>query len=427
MILRELKAFWVLDSRANPTLEVWAFVEKNGIIYEDNFIVPSGASTGKFEALELRDNTKDFHGKGVMKAIESVEFIRDHLVGSKVSDHFLLDRKLLELDGSDNKSNLGSNAILGVSVSIAKAVAKAYGLPFFKYLTLITGSKDHFLPLPFMNIINGGVHADNDLDFQEFMIVPLRFDNFSDALKAASEIYIQLKKILKKDGFNVSVGDEGGFAPNLSTPYQACDYIMKSIEECGYLDKVFLALDVASSSMFQNGSYKYNGQLISSKELMSIYEDLIKKYPILSIEDPFDEEDWDSWIEFSKKYSTKVNIVGDDLFVTNIKRLSKGIELKAANSILIKLNQIGTLTETIEAISLANRNGFTTIISHRSGESEDSTIADIATNIGYMIKSGAPARGERNSKYNRLRRIEEFYNLSFVKSVLSNFLVKTSV
>ncbi|MFN4220087.1 MAG: phosphopyruvate hydratase [bacterium] len=421
-ILKDLKAFWVLDSRSNPTVEVWAWVERNGKVFYDSFIVPSGASTGEFEALELRDNTKDFHGKGVSKAINSVYFIRDHLINTFVDDLFLFDQKLIELDGSENKSNLGANAILGVSVSVAKALAKSYDLPFFKFLTLLTGIKDYFLPLPFMNVINGGVHADNDLDFQEFMICPMEFDTFSEALKAGSEIYNTLKKILKKDGFSVSVGDEGGFAPAFSDPFQACDYITKAIEESGYTNKVFLALDVAASSLFENGKYKYKNSYITSNDLMNIYEELINRYPIISIEDPFAEEDWQSWQNFTNKYKNEINIVGDDLFVTNIKRLSKGIDIGAANSILIKLNQIGTLTETINTVLKALENGFTCIISHRSGETEDNTISSIACNIGYSIKTGAPARSERNAKYNELRRIEEFYNVPFIKNkVLGKF------
>ncbi|MCX7758051.1 MAG: phosphopyruvate hydratase [bacterium] len=423
-VLRDLKAFWVLDSRANPALEVWAFVERNGKVFSGSFIVPSGASTGEFEALELRDCSQEFHGKGLNKAIQSVYYIRDHFFNTVVDDLFLFDRKLLDLDGTDNKSKLGANAILGVSMSVAKALANSFDMPFFKFLTLLTGSKDYYLPVPFMNIINGGVHADNKLDFQEFMICPVFFDSFSDALKAGSEIYNSLKKILKKEGYSISVGDEGGFAPNFSTPFQACEYIIKAIGDCGYNDRVLLALDVAASSMFDSSKnlYRYLDNFISSDDLMRIYDDLLLKYPIISIEDPFAEEDWDSWVKFTDKYGSKINIVGDDLFVTNVKRLSKGIKLRASNSILIKLNQIGTLTETISSINLAKENGFSSIISHRSGETEDNTISHIATNVGYSIKTGAPARSERNSKYNELRRIEEFYNICFVgEKVLGKF------
>ncbi len=423
-VLKDLKGFWVLDSRANPTLEVWAFIERNGQIFYDSFIVPSGASTGKFEALELRDNDKDFHGKAVKKAIESVKFIRDHLVNSSVDDLFLVDKKLIDLDGTINKSRLGANAILGVSVSIAKALAKSYNLPFFKFLTLYSGGKDYYLPIPFMNIINGGVHADNDLDFQEFMICPIMFDSFSQALQAGSEIYNTLKSILKKDGFSVSVGDEGGFAPNLSSPFQACDYIMKAIESSGYFGRVFIALDVAASSFYNDGFYTYQGSKISAIELINIYEDLMNKYPIISIEDPLDEEDWENWKIFTSKYREKINIVGDDLFVTNVNRLTKGIEINVANSILIKLNQIGSLTETIQTINLALQNNYGVIISHRSGETEDSTISHLACNLGYSIKTGAPARSERNSKYNELRRIEEFYNLTFIKDKYFHKFIK---
>ncbi|MEN3015057.1 MAG: phosphopyruvate hydratase [bacterium] len=414
--LRDLKAFWVLDSRSNPALEVWAFLERNGSMYYDNFIVPSGASTGDFEALELRDNDQNFHGKGLSKAIQSVYYIRDRLKDQVVDDLFEVDRKIRELDGTENKSRLGANAILGVSVSIAKALSKSYNLPFFKYISLLSGSTKYFLPVPFMNIINGGVHADNQLDFQEFMICPINFDSFSEALKAGSEIYNHLKKILKQDGHSVSVGDEGGFAPNIDCPFVACDYILKAIEKAGYTDKVFIALDVAASSMYKDGKYAYKNSYISSEQLSEIYSQLIEKYPIISIEDPFDQEDWQAWIKFTQKYGNRIRIVGDDLFVTNTKRLSKGIELKAANSILIKLNQIGTLTETIDAINLANSNNFSCIISHRSGETEDNTISHLAVNISYCIKSGAPARSERNSKYNELRRIEEFYNIPYISN-----------
>ena len=414
-ILKDLKAIWVLDSRSNPTIEVFAYVQRKENMYVDSFIVPSGASTGEYEALELRDNEKDFYGKGVNKAIKNVSFILDHLFNTYVDDIFEVDRKIIELDGTKNKSNLGANAILGVSVAIAKAVAKSYELPFFKYLSFWTKSYEYYLPVPMMNIINGGVHADNDLDFQEFMIVPLGFNDFSQAIKACSEVYNTLKKILKENKLSVAVGDEGGFAPNIDSPYKACEFILNAIEKAGYKagKEIFISLDVAASSLFDNGKYKYLKNSIDYKELISIYDKLISNYPIFSIEDPFDENDWEAWKEFTNKYKDKILIVGDDLFVTNIDRIEKGINNNIANAVLIKLNQIGTLSETIMAISTANKNNYKTIISHRSGETEDNTISHIAINNSYFIKSGAPARSERNSKYNEILRMYNFYNLPY--------------
>lgn len=414
-ILKDLRAIWVLDSRSNPTLEVFAYIQRKGEFFIDSFIVPSGASTGEFEALELRDNEKDFHGKGVNKAIKNVSFILDHLFNTYVDDIFEVDRKLIELDGTKNKSNLGANAILGVSVAIAKAVAKSYDMPFFKYLSFWTNSFEYYLPIPMMNIINGGLHADNDLDFQEFMIVPLGFEDFANAIKASSEVYNTLKKILKENGLSVSIGDEGGFAPKIDTPFKACEFIINAIEKSGYKPgkDFFISLDVAASSFFKDNKYIYQKNPIDYKELTNIYDKLISSYPIFSIEDPFDENDWTAFKEFTEKYKNKILIVGDDLFVTNIERIEKGINNNIANAVLIKLNQIGTLSETIKAISLANKNGYKTIISHRSGETEDNTISHIATNNSYFIKTGAPARSERNSKYNELLRIYNFYNLNY--------------
>ncbi|MGC8734310.1 MAG: phosphopyruvate hydratase [bacterium] len=421
-ILKDLKAIWVLDSRSNPTLEVFAYIQRKGDIFVDSFIVPSGASTGEYEALELRDNEKDFHGKGVNKAIKNVSFILDHLFNTYVDDIFEVDRKLIELDGTKNKSNLGANATLGVSVAIAKAVAKSYDMPFFKYLSFWTNSFEYYLPVPMMNIINGGLHADNGLDFQEFMIVPLGFEDFANAIKASSEVYNTLKKLLKENGLSVSVGDEGGFAPKIDNPFKACEFIINAIEKSGYKPgkDFYISLDVAASSFFKDNKYIYQKNPIDYKELMNIYDKLISTYPIFSIEDPFDENDWDAFKEFTLKYKNKILIVGDDLFVTNIERIEKGINNNIANAVLIKLNQIGTLSETIKAISLANKNGYKTIISHRSGETEDNTISHIATNNSYFIKTGAPARSERNSKYNELLRIYNFYNLNYYALNLKN-------
>ncbi|MGC8815772.1 MAG: phosphopyruvate hydratase [bacterium] len=421
-ILKDLKAIWVLDSRSNPTLEVFAYIQRKGDIFVDSFIVPSGASTGEYEALELRDNEKDFHGKGVNKAIKNVSFILDHLFNTYVDDIFEVDRKLIELDGTKNKSNLGANATLGVSVAIAKAVAKSYDMPFFKYLSFWTNSFEYYLPVPMMNIINGGLHADNGLDFQEFMIVPLGFEDFANAIKASSEVYNTLKKLLKENGLSVSVGDEGGFAPKIDNPFKACEFIINAIEKSGYKPgkDFYISLDVAASSFFKDNKYIYQKNPIDYKELINIYDKLISNYPIFSIEDPFDENDWDAFKEFTLKYKNKILIVGDDLFVTNIERIEKGINNNIANAVLIKLNQIGTLSETIKAISLANKNGYKTIISHRSGETEDNTISHIATNNSYFIKTGAPARSERNSKYNELLRIYNFYNLNYYPLNLKN-------
>ena len=425
-ILKDLKAIWVLDSRSNPTIEVFAYVQRKGDIFVDSFIVPSGASTGEFEALELRDNEKDFHGKGVNKAIKNVSFILDHLYNTHVDDIFEVDRKLIELDGTKNKSNLGANAILGVSVAIAKAVAKSYDMPFFKYLSFWTKNYEYYLPIPMMNIINGGVHADNDLDFQEFMIVPLGFEDFSNAIKASSEVYNSLRKILKENNLSVSVGDEGGFAPKIDSPFKACEFIIAAIEKSGYKvgKDFYISIDVAASSFFKDSKYIYLKNLITYKELINVYEKLISSYPIFSIEDPFDENDWEAWKEFTNKYKNKILIVGDDIFVTNIERIEKGINNNVANAVLIKLNQIGTLSETIKAIHLANKNGYKTIISHRSEETEDNTISHLATNSSYFIKTGAPARSERNSKYNELLRIYNFYDLNYYATLYkSNYLV----
>jgi len=402
-----IRAHQVLDSRGNPTLEVIAAIDNNGNSYFGNFMVPSGASTGTHEALELRDNDEKFHGKGVSKAIHNVnEIIAPKLIGM-TPEQRTVDEALLELDGTPQKSKLGANAILGVSVAVAKATANALNIPFYKYVGGVSGE---LLPVPMLNVINGGKHADNDLDFQEFMIVPMGFDSFSDAIRAASEIYHTLKKLLRERNLNVNVGDEGGFAPNLKSQREALDLLIEAIEKSGYKpgEQVWLALDSAASEFYHDGKYRVEGKELTPDELIKYYEGWIKEYPIISIEDPLAEDDWDSWVTFTKEFGDKIQIVGDDLYVTNPERLEKGIQLKASNAILIKLNQIGTLTETLDTIDLARRHGMNYVISHRSGETEDTTISHLAVGTGSgLIKTGAPARGERTAKYNELLRIEQ--------------------
>jgi len=404
----DVRAREVLDSRGNPTVEAEVVLEDGTM---GRAIVPSGASTGKFEALEIRDKDKKrYLGKGVLKAVENVnETIAPALIGMNAFDQPLVDKTLIELDGTENKSKLGANAILAVSMAVARAAANYLGLPLYKYLG---GVNAKVLPVPLMNVINGGQHADNNLDLQEFMIVPAGFDSFREALRAGAEIFHTLKKILHEAGHVTAVGDEGGFAPNLSSNEEAIKVLIEAIEKAGYKpgEEVFIALDCAASSFYdeEKGVYYVDGEEKSSEVLMGYYEELVAKYPIISIEDPFAEEDWDAFVEFTKRVGNKVQIVGDDLYVTNVKRLSKGIELKATNSILIKLNQIGTVTETLDAVEMAQKNNMTAIISHRSGESEDTFIADlaVATNAGF-IKTGSLSRSERTAKYNQLLRIEE--------------------
>ncbi|AAD35958.1 MAG TPA: phosphopyruvate hydratase [Thermotoga naphthophila] len=408
MEIVDVRAREVLDSRGNPTVEAEVVLEDGTM---GRAIVPSGASTGKFEALEIRDKDKKrYLGKGVLKAVENVnETIAPALIGMNAFDQPLVDKTLIELDGTENKSKLGANAILAVSMAVARAAANYLGLPLYKYLG---GVNAKVLPVPLMNVINGGQHADNNLDLQEFMIVPAGFDSFREALRAGAEIFHTLKKILHEAGHVTAVGDEGGFAPNLSSNEEAIKVLIEAIEKAGYKpgEEVFIALDCAASSFYdeEKGVYYVDGEEKSSEVLMGYYEELVAKYPIISIEDPFAEEDWDAFVEFTKRVGNKVQIVGDDLYVTNVKRLSKGIELKATNSILIKLNQIGTVTETLDAVEMAQKNNMTAIISHRSGESEDTFIADlaVATNAGF-IKTGSLSRSERIAKYNQLLRIEE--------------------
>ena len=402
----EVRAREVLDSRGNPTVEAEVVLDDGSI---GRAIVPSGASTGKFEALELRDgDTSRYKGKGVLKAVKNItDVIAPKIIGMNAFDQVGIDNVMIELDGTENKSRLGANAILAVSMAVARAAAEYLGVPLYRY---IGGVSSRVLPVPFMNVINGGKHADNNLDIQEFMIVPAGAPSFKEALRYGAEVFHTLKSILHDRGDSTAVGDEGGFAPSLESNEEAIKLLVEAIEKAGYEPgkDVYIALDCAASSFYKDGKYSVDGKLMTSEELMDYYGNLIEKYPIISIEDPFDEEDWDAFVAFKKKYGDKIQIVGDDLYVTNVKRLSKGIELGATNSILIKLNQIGTLTETLEAIDLAKKNNMTYIISHRSGETEDTFIADLAvgSNSG-MIKTGSLSRSERIAKYNRLLRIEE--------------------
>ncbi len=410
--IKEIRAREIIDSRGNPTIEVETILESGHI---GRAAVPSGASTGVYEALELRDNDeKRYRGKGVLKAVKNVnKKIASVILGLDATDQKRIDRKMLEADGTKNKSNFGANAILGVSISVAKAAAKHYNLPFYQYLNKIFKMGEYnILPVPLMNILNGGKHSDNNVDFQEFMIVPANANSFRESLRIGTEIFWTLKDILKNSGFSISVGDEGGFAPDLKTNETAILYILEAVEKAGYKagDDVFIALDPAASEFYKNGKYLLEGEgrTLSSDEMIMYYKELVNKYPIISIEDGLEQKDWDDWVKFTKEIGQYVQLVGDDLFVTNTDKLKIGIEKNAANSILIKINQIGTLTETLEAIKLARDNNYTTIISHRSGETEDTTIAHLAvgTNSG-QIKAGAPSRTDRVAKYNELLRIEE--------------------
>jgi len=396
----------ILDSRGNPTVEVEVTLDTGAI---GRAAVPSGASTGEREALELRDGDKNrFYGKGVLNAVRNVnEVIGPEIIGMYSEDQAQIDRYLCEMDGTENKSRLGANAILGVSLAVCKATAEELGMPLYRY---IGGVNAKVLPVPLMNILNGGAHADNNLDIQEFMIVPAGFDKFSDALRAGSEIFWALKKILKSKGLNTAVGDEGGFAPDLKTNREALDLIIEAIKQAGYEPgkEVYLALDVAASELYEDGKYNFEGQKVNSEKMIKYYEALINEYPILSIEDGLGEKDWDGWKALTDTLGQKIQLVGDDIFVTNTSIFKEGIKKGIGNSILIKLNQIGTLTETLEAIEMAERASYTAVISHRSGETEDTTIADLAVacNTGF-IKTGSLARSERIAKYNRLLRIEE--------------------
>lgn len=398
----------ILDSRAFPTVEV-------EVVLEDGTVgiaaVPSGASTGQFEAVELRDGDKDlYNGKGVLNAVDNVNnIIAEELIGMNVFDQVAIDKTMIELDGTHNKEKLGANATLGVSLACAKAAANCLGLGLYQY---IGGVNAKVLPVPMMNILNGGKHADNNVDLQEFMVMPAGATSFSEALRMGAEVYHALKGILKSKGLGTGVGDEGGFAPDLSSNEEAIKVIIEAIEKAGYVPgkDAFIALDPASSEFFEDGKYNLagEGRLLTPHEMADYYVELCEKYPIISIEDGMAEEDWEGWKYLTDKIGKKIQLVGDDLFVTNTSRLAMGIERETANSILIKLNQIGTLTETLNAIEMAARAGYTAVVSHRSGETEDTTIADlvVATNAG-QIKTGAPARSERVAKYNQLLRIEE--------------------
>lgn len=414
LAIEEIKALEVLDSRGNPTVQVEVITEEgtNGVA-----MVPSGASTGSFEAVELRDGDKSrYLGKGVLKAVENVnKIIAKELEGMNVFEQAEIDKKLIEIDGTENKGKLGANATLGVSLAVARAAANSLGMSLYKY---IGGVNAKTLPVPMMNILNGGKHADNTVNIQEFMIMPVGAKSFSECLRMSAEIYHTLKRVLKAKGLATGVGDEGGFAPNLSSDEEALKLIVEAISKAGYKpgEDVVLALDVASTEMYdeakkigKEGCYYFwkTEELKTEDEMIEYLEDLANKYPIISIEDGLAEEDWEGWRKLTEKLENKLQLVGDDLFVTNIKRLQKGLDNKIANSILIKLNQIGTLTETLDAIELAKKNGYTAVVSHRSGETEDTTLADVAVAINAgQIKTGAPCRTDRVAKYNRLLNIE---------------------
>lgn len=410
-IITQIQAREVLDSRGNPTVEVEVFTESGGF---GRAIVPSGASTGEYEAVELRDGDKSrYLGKGVLKAVENVNNIiaAELEENYSVLDQVEIDHAMIELDGTENKGNLGANAILGVSIAVAHAAADYLDIPLYQYLG---GFNSKQLPVPMMNIVNGGEHADNNVDIQEFMVMPVGAESFRHALRMGAEIFHSLKSVLKDAGLNTAVGDEGGFAPNLKSNEEALSTIVTAIEKAGYKpgEEVLLAMDVAASELFnkEDGKYHLSGEGVvkTSEEMVAWYEELCEKYPIISIEDGLDENDWDGHKLLTERLGKKVQLVGDDLFVTNTKKLAQGIEQGVANSILVKVNQIGTLTETFDAIEMAKRAGYTAVISHRSGESEDVTIADIAvaTNAG-QIKTGAPSRSDRVAKYNQLLRIED--------------------
>ncbi len=398
----------ILDSRCFPTVEVEVYLEDGTI---GRAAVPSGASTGMYEAVELRDGDKDkFQGKGVLNAVRNVnEVIAEELIGCNVFEQTYIDKMLIELDGTNNKGKLGANAILGVSLAVANAAAKALDIPLYRY---IGGVNAKVLPVPMMNILNGGSHADNSVDLQEFMVMPAGASSFDEALRMCAEVYHTLKKILNEKGYSTGIGDEGGFAPNLKSNAEAIDVIIEAINKAGYKpgEEIFIAIDAASSEYYKDGKYvlEHEGKTLTSAEMVDFFEEWVNKYPIISIEDGMAEEDWEGWKLLTERLGKKVQLVGDDLFVTNTERLEKGIDLGVSNSILIKLNQIGTLTETLNAIEMANRAGYTAVVSHRSGETEDTTIADlvVAVNAG-QIKTGAPARSERVAKYNQLLRINE--------------------
>lgn len=407
----DISARQILDSRGNPTVEVEVVTAKGAV---GRAAVPSGASTGKYEAVELRDGDKGTYlGKGVLQACENVRgVIQESLLGTDVMEQRYADQIMLELDGTPNKSNLGANAILGVSMAIAHAAAAESEQPLFRY---IGGPNAHIMPVPMMNILNGGSHADNSIDFQEFMIMPLGAERFSDGLRMGVEVFHNLKAVLKSKNYSTNVGDEGGFAPNIKSNAEAVEIVLQAIEKAGYKpgEDIMIAMDAAASEFYNKEEARYilhksTGDKLTSDEMVSYWEDWVNKYPIFSIEDGLDEDDWSGWSKMVNKIGEKVQIVGDDLFVTNTERLQKGIDEKAANSILVKVNQIGSLTETINAVTMANRNQFTSVMSHRSGETEDTTIADLAVALNTgQIKTGSASRSDRIAKYNQLLRIEE--------------------
>lgn len=410
-LIASIHARQILDSRGNPTVEV-DVTTQNGTV--GRAAIPSGASTGIHEAVELRDGDKKIYlGKGVLKAVQNVNTsINSELNGANVFDQTGVDRFLIDLDGTANKSNLGANAILGVSLAVAKAAALELGMPLYRY---VGGVNAHTLPIPMMNILNGGSHADNSIDFQEFMVMPVKANSFSHALQMGTEIFHHLKNVLKSKGFSTNVGDEGGFAPNLGSNEEAIEYVLKAIETAGFRpgEDVFIAMDAAASEFYNKEEkvyhfHKSSGDKLTSSEMASYWKDWTSKYPIISLEDALDEDDWTGWSELTQMVGDKVQLVGDDLFVTNVNRLQRGIDENIANSILIKVNQIGTLTETIQAVELATKNKYTSVMSHRSGETEDNTIADLAVALSTgQIKTGSASRSDRMAKYNQLLRIEE--------------------
>lgn len=404
-IIQTIHAREILDSRGNPTVEVEVVLEDGSTA---RAAVPSGASTGAFEAAELRDEGKRYLGKGVESAVKNVnEKISPIICGFDAQDQRLIDDEMIALDGTKNKSKLGANAILGVSLAAARAAAESSDLSFFKY---IGGPTAHTLPVPMMNILNGGAHADTNVDIQEFMVAPIGAPTFKESLRWGAEIYHSLKSVLKKQGLATSIGDEGGFAPNLGSNRAALDLILEAVEKAGFKPgkEIALAMDVAATEFHEKGVYNFEGKKLTSDEMISYYAELVSAYPLVSIEDPLDEDDWDGWKKMTSQIGSKLQIVGDDLFVTNPERLSRGIENQTANALLVKVNQIGTLTETMDAVALAHRSGYRSMMSHRSGETEDTTIADLAVALECgQIKTGAPARSERVAKYNQLLRIEE--------------------
>ena len=403
--IKAVNAREILDSRGNPTIEVEVVLEDKSI---GRAAVPSGASTGAFEAAELRDGGSRYLGKGVTGAVKNViEKITPVVIGMSATDQRAIDQKMISLDGTKNKSVLGANAILGVSLATARAASVSANQSLFAYLG---GSKANTLPVPMMNILNGGAHADTNVDIQEFMIAPIGADSFKESLRWGAEIYHSLKSVLKKKGLATSIGDEGGFAPNLDSNRAALDLILVAIEGAGFKvgSQIALAMDVAATEFFNEGKYEFEGKSLTSEQMITYYSDLVSNYPLVSIEDPLDEDDWSGWAKLTAELGEKIQIVGDDLFVTNPERLAKGIENKTANALLVKVNQIGTLTETIDAVNMAHENNYKSMMSHRSGETEDTTIADLAVALNCgQIKTGAPARSERVAKYNQLLRIEE--------------------